>query len=100
MEANSTNIIEFINQYGFPIASATGMGYLVYYVWHWATTIIKPIIQETNTVLIDLIDRIRCLDNDLIRLSTKVATIMQLRGKSIEREKIEADKVINPTKTK
>jgi hypothetical protein len=100
MEHNSADLIAFINQYGFPIASAAGMGYLVYYVWHWATTDIKPIINETNVVLIELIDRVRCLDNDLIRLTTKVSTIMQLRGKTIEKEKLEADKIINPSSKK
>jgi len=42
-----------------------------------------------------LIDRIRMLDNDLIRLNQKVETVMELRGKTIERERIEAEKEIN-----
>ena len=27
----------FIDQYGFPIVAASGMGYIVYFVWVWAT---------------------------------------------------------------
>jgi hypothetical protein len=40
------------------------------------------------------------LDNDLIRLNQKVETVMELRGKTIEKERIEADKDINQTKRK
>jgi len=42
-----------------------------------------------------LIDRIRMLDNDLIRLNQKVNTVLHLRGKSIEYERVEAEKEIN-----
>jgi hypothetical protein len=55
------------------------MGYLIYYVWQWATIEIKPVLSEANTVLIALIDRIRMLDNDLIRLNQKLNVVLQLR---------------------
>jgi hypothetical protein len=35
------------------------------------------------------------LDNDLIRLNQKVETVMELRGKTIEKERIAADASIN-----
>jgi hypothetical protein len=40
------------------------------------------------------------LDNDLIRLNQKVETVMELRGKTIEKERIEAEKEINQVKKK
>jgi hypothetical protein len=83
-----THIIDMINKYGFPITAAAGMAYLVYYVWKWATTDIKPILSESNVVLIALIDRVRLLDNDLIRLTQKVNVALELRGKYIERERV------------
>jgi hypothetical protein len=89
-----------INKYGFPIVAAGGMGYFIYYVWTWVTTEIKPVIGQANGTLIALIDRIRMLDNDLIRLNQKVETVMELRGKTIEKERIEADKDINQAKRK
>ena len=49
---------------------------------------VKPVISEANTVLIALIDRIRMLDNDLIRLNQKVNTVLHLRGKMIESERV------------
>jgi hypothetical protein len=89
------DIAELINKYGFPIVAAGGMGYFIYYVWTWVTTEIKPVIGQANGTLIALIDRIRMLDNDLIRLNQKVETVMELRGKTIEKERIAADASIN-----
>jgi len=88
------DVVELINKYGFPIVAAGGMGYLIYYVWEWATKEIKPVLGEANTTLIALIDRIRMLDNDLIRMQQKVNTVLHLRGKIIESERVmEAQKV-------
>ena len=50
-------------------------------------------------MLIALIDRIRMLDNDLIRLNQKVNTVLHLRGKTIEHERVEAEKLINQPNT-
>jgi hypothetical protein len=88
------DLAEMINKYGFPIIAAGGMGYLIFYVWQWATKEIKPVLSEANTTLIALIDRIRMLDNDLIRLQQKVNVTLQLRGKVIESERVaEAQKL-------
>lgn len=88
------DIAELINKYGFPIVAAGGMGYLIYYVWEWATKEIKPVLGEANTTLIALIDRIRMLDNDLIRMQQKVNTVLHLRGKIIESDRVmESQKV-------
>ena len=77
----SSGLIEAINQYGFPIIAAMGLGYFVYYIWQWVTQEIKPVLGEANTTLIALIDRIRMLDNDLIRLNTKLKMIEELQNK-------------------
>lgn len=74
------DIVQLINKYGFPIAAAVGMGYLIYYVWNWVTKEIKPVLKETEATAVALIDRVRLLDNDLIRLDQKVDTILQIRG--------------------
>ena len=73
------NIVELVSKYGFPIVAAAGLGYFVYYVWIWATKEIKPVVSEANSILIALIDRVRMLDNDLIRLSQKLNVILQLQ---------------------
>jgi hypothetical protein len=80
--------VELVNKYGFPIVMAVGMGYIIRYVWEWATKEVKPVISDANAVLIALIDRIRMLDNDLIRLNQKVNTVLHLRGKMIEGDRV------------
>ena len=92
------DIAALVSKYGFPIVMAVGMGFIIKYVWTWATTEVKPVISDANTVLIGLIDRIRMLDNDLIRLNQKVNTVLHLRGKTIEHERVEAEKKINDIK--
>lgn len=77
-----TELVDAINQYGFPIIAACGMGYFIYYVWKWVTTEIKPMLGRTMTTLIALIDRIRMLDNDIIRLTSKLNVILEQREKS------------------
>lgn len=73
-------IVAIINKYGFPIVMAVGLGFIIRYVWEWAMKEAKPVISDANAVLIALIDRIRMLDNDLLRLNQKVNTVLQLRG--------------------
>jgi hypothetical protein len=90
-----SDIADLISKYGFPIVAAVGLGAIIKYVWVWATKEIKPVISDANTVLIALIDRIRMLDNDLIRLNQKVNTVLHLRGKTIEHERVEAEDKIN-----
>ena len=47
---------------------------------------IKVKLGEANTVLIALIDRIRMLDNDIIRLKSKVKTTIELK-ENLEKKK-------------
>lgn len=89
------NVAELISKYGFPIVAAVGLGGIIKYVWVWATKEVKPVISDANTVLIALIDRIRMMDNDLIRLNQKVNTVLHLRGKRIEQERVVAEMKIN-----
>jgi hypothetical protein len=88
-------LAEIISKYGFPMVMAVGMGFIIRMVWEWCTKEIKPVINDANAVLIGLIDRIRMLDNDLIRLNQKVNTVLHLRGKSIDHERVEAEQQIN-----
>jgi len=73
------DLVELVNKYGFPIVAAGGMGYFIYYVWTWVTKEIKPVLSEASTVLIALIDRVRMLDNDLIRLNQKINIVLMMR---------------------
>jgi hypothetical protein len=73
----SEEIVQAINDFGFPVIAAGGLGYFVYYTWNWVVKDIKPVLDESTGTLIGLIDRIRMLDNDMIRLNTKIQMILQ-----------------------
>jgi hypothetical protein len=72
-------VAELIKQYGFPIVASVGMGYFVFFIYKFVTDKLMPLIGETNVILIALIDRIRMLDNDLIRLNQKVSVVLQIK---------------------
>ena len=81
------DIADLISKYGFPIVAAVGLSYFVYYIWIWATKEVKPVLSEAQQTLIALIDRIRMLDNDLIRLNQKLNTVLQLKEQEKEKKK-------------
>ena len=76
------DIIDILNRYGFATLAAIGLGWFVYFIYIYITTQIKVKLGEMNGVLIGLIDRIRMFDNDLIRLRTKLNTILTIRENS------------------
>jgi len=73
------DIVEVLNKYGFATMAAIGLGWFVYFIYLYITTQIKVKFGEMSKVLIGLIDRIRMLDNDLIRLRSKLNTILTMR---------------------
>ena len=73
------SIVEILNQYGFATLAAVGMGWFIYFIYIYITKEIKTKLSEMNGVLIGLIDRIRMLDNDLIRLRSKLNTVLTMR---------------------
>lgn len=81
------NIADLVNKYGFPIISAAGCGYMIFYVWKWATENVKPVLSDAQATLIALIDRVRMLDNDLIRLNQKVNVALMIREKDVTKNK-------------
>ena len=76
-----------IKEFGFPVVAAFGLGYFVYYVWTWVTKEIKPVLGEANATLIALIDRVRMLDNDMIRLTQKLNMILEQKEKEKKSKK-------------
>ena len=81
------DVVSLINDYGFPIVAAVGMGYFIYFIWKWVTEEIDPVLSEANMTLIALIDRVRMLDNDLIRLQQKLNVVLTLHEQHKDSEK-------------
>ena len=66
---------------------AVGMGYLIYYVWAFIETQVKPELGIMHKALIKVIDQTRMLDQDMIRLQTKVNTVLKNKNKEVLDEK-------------
>ena len=73
------DIVYLIETFGFEIVLIVGLGYFVYYVWKTITDVIKPALDNMKTTIIRLIDQLRLLDQDMIRLQKKVETVMQMK---------------------
>ena len=72
-------VIEILNQYGFATLAAVAMGYFIYFIYTFVTEEIIKKLSNAMATLIALIDRVRVLDNDIIRLRSKLNTVLELR---------------------
>ena len=72
-------IIEMLNQYGFATVAAIAMGWFIYFIYNYVTGQIIEKLDKAQITTIALIDRIRMLDNDLIRLRSKLNTVLEIR---------------------
>tara|TARA_Y200000002_G_scaffold340868_1_gene311687 strand:+ start:204 stop:491 length:288 start_codon:yes stop_codon:yes gene_type:complete len=92
-------VIEILNQYGFATLAAIAMGYFIYFIYKFTTENIKAKLGQANTALIGLLDRIRMLDNDLIRLRSKLNTVLELQENERRNEKSkESKRIPKPSK--
>jgi hypothetical protein len=74
-------IVNAINDYGFPVVMSVGLGYFVYYIWWFIGEHIDPALEEMHMALIKVIDKTRMLDQDLIRLQQKVNVVLEYKAK-------------------
>ena len=73
------DVIDAIQQFGFPVVMMVGLGYFVYFVWTTITEKIDPAIEKSKFTLIQLIDQIRMLDQDMIRFKKKLDTVLEMK---------------------
>ena len=82
-------VIEILNQYGFATLAAIAMGWFIYFIYTYITQEVTKKLSEASSALIQLIDKIRRLDNDIIRLRSKVNTIITLQEQEKDKNKPE-----------
>ena len=82
-------VIEILNQYGFATLAAIAMGWFIYFIYTFITQEVTKKLSEASGALIQLIDKIRRLDNDIIRLRSKVNTIITLQEQEKDKNKPE-----------
>ena len=95
----TVDIAQAIKDFGFPIIAATGMGYFIFFIWKWVTETIDPVIGQTMGTLIKLVDRVRMLDNDMIRMNMKLSMVLEhkhlIDAKLDQQERDELDAIIS-----
>ena len=82
-------IIEILNQYGFATLAAIAMGWFIYFIYTCITQEVTKKLSEASGALIQLIDKIRRLDNDIIRLRSKLNTIITLQEQQKKKKKLD-----------
>ena len=80
-------IVEILNQYGFATLAAIAMGWFIYFIYTFITQEVTSKLGEASKALIVLLDKIRRLDNDLIRIKTKLNTILTIREEQNKKNK-------------
>ena len=80
-------VIEILNQYGFTTLAAIAMGWFIYFIYTYITQEVTKKLSDASGALIQLIDKIRRLDNDIIRLRSKVNTIITLQEQEKDKNK-------------
>ena len=89
------DITVLIKDFGFPIVMAVGMGYFVYFVYQTIMLKINPAIAQMRTTIIRLIDQLRLLDQDMIRLQEKVNTALAMQENEKKDENNNSDTTSN-----
>jgi len=74
-----SDLATLINEYGFPIVMMVGLGYFIYYIWWFVGEKLEPEIEKQHMALIRVIDQVRMLDQDLIRLQQKVDVVLEYK---------------------
>ena len=72
-------IADLIANYGFPTVMVVGLGYFVYFVYNFIQEHLDPATEKMHFQLIRVIDQMRMLDQDLIRLQQKVDVVLEYR---------------------
>ena len=93
----SLSVVDILNQYGFATLAAIAMGYFIYFIYRFTTENLKKKLGEANIALIGLLDRIRMLDNDLIRLRSKLNTVLEIQENERRNDKSKESKRISKT---
>ena len=83
------DIAQLIADFGFPVVMVVGLGYFVYFIWTTVTEEIEPALEEMKATIIRLTDQLRLLDQDQIRLTIKLQTVLELREKEMQNETTE-----------
>ena len=70
---------DVITKFGFPVIALIGVGSFIWYIWKWVTEKVNPTLDQAGSSLGKLKKQVQALDNDMIRLNTKLKILTQER---------------------
>ena len=88
------DVAQLINDYGFPVVMAVGLGYYIYFIWKFIGVHIDPALADMHIALIRVIDKTRMLDQDMIRLQQKVNVVLEYRARQEVLKDAEAQRAL------
>ena len=91
----AVGVVSLIQDYGFPVVMVVGLAYFVYFVWNFISEEIEPATEKMHFQLIRVIDQMRMLDQDQIRLQEKLNTVLEYREAQVLKEKKSEDSNTN-----
>ena len=90
MEIKASQVKELRDMTG--VVMMVGLGYFVYYIWWFVGENLEPEVEKQHFALIKLIDQVRMLDQDLIRLQQKVDVVLEMKENELKKGKNETKK--------
>ena len=76
---DNLNPAVLIAEYAFSAVAIVGLGYFVYFVYKFVNKELEPKLEDMHMSLIRLIDQVRMLDQDMIRLQEKIKVVLEYR---------------------
>jgi|TARA_R100001086_G_scaffold54824_2_gene24599 hypothetical protein len=71
---------DMIAKFGFSLIALIGLGFFVWHIWKWVTNTVNPALGDCGGSLGKLKKQVQALDNDMIRLNTKLKILIQERN--------------------
>lgn len=78
MEVDVHQLAEIIDKHSFGAIIAFYLVRMLKQVWSFCTEELAPVLADANTRLISLIDALRLADQDGIRMTSKLITVLQM----------------------
>ena len=73
------DITQLIADFGFPTVMVVGLRHFVYFLYNFIQEHLDPAKEKMHFQLIRVIDQMRMLDQDLIRLQQKVDVVLEYK---------------------
>jgi hypothetical protein len=74
----ATTLLQQIETLGFPIAIAAALLGGLWFMARWVMNVVQAKLDAQHAILVALIDRVRSMDHELIRLSVTLKLLLKI----------------------